>query len=227
MKRNLLRFFFSGVVLLCFFAYGNVFAAATPAILSYQGRLADSASNLLGGAGTTYYFKFSIWNNPTVGSGSKLWPASSPSSVPLTVRQGVFNANIGDTAAGYPDVLDYNFAGATDIYLQVEVSSDNVTFQTLAPRQRVGASPFAQVAGSVSGSSNGSYFGTTSPVGNSVVSIESTSTQGSALSIRSVLGQLARIFQIQNSAGTNVFSIDAAGGVFASSTLRTSGAVDF
>jgi len=84
-------------------------ASGTPTILSYQGRLTDENGNLLGGTGTTYYFKFSIWDNATVGSGSRLWPSSAPATTTATVRQGVFNVDIGDTAGGYPDTLDYNF----------------------------------------------------------------------------------------------------------------------
>src|SRR3989344_3462907 len=63
-------------------------ASGTPAIISYQGRLADSSDNLLGGSGTTYYFKFSIWNNATVGSGNKLWPPGTPGTTTATVKQG-------------------------------------------------------------------------------------------------------------------------------------------
>lgn len=135
------------------FGYNTVSAAAVPSIVGYQGRLSDSSGNLLGSSsGTTYYFKFSIWDNATVGSGSRVWPTSSPTSIALSVRQGVFNSQIGNTANGFPHVLDYDFASASDVYLQVEVSSDNSTFQTLSPRQRISATPFARVASSVSGS---------------------------------------------------------------------------
>jgi hypothetical protein len=98
-------------------------ATGTPAIISYQGRLADANGDLLGGSGTTYYFKFSIWNNATVNTGTKLWPSVDPTSTSLVVRQGVFNANIGDTASGFPQALDYDFNTSSDIYLQVEVLS--------------------------------------------------------------------------------------------------------
>jgi len=120
-----------------------------PSILSYQGRLTDSGGNLLGGAGTPYFFKFSFWDSATVGSGSQVWPIVSPSPVSLTVKQGVFNVNIGDTENSYPDILNYNFGSNKNIYLQVEVSANNSSFETLSPRQRITSAPFAEVAASL------------------------------------------------------------------------------
>src|SRR3989344_3527751 len=98
-------FVFILAAILSFSLLSEVATAAQipPQILTYQGRLADSAGDLLGGSGTTNYFKFSIWNNATVGSGTRLWPAAAPTSASTTVRQGVFTVNIGDTANGYPD----------------------------------------------------------------------------------------------------------------------------
>jgi|GEM_PF-2591617 len=200
-------------------------ATGTPSILSYQGRLTNSSGDLLGGSsGTTYYFKFSIWDSATVGSGTRLWPSSSPSAVSSTVRQGVFTVNIGDTASGYPHVLDYNFNTNSSIYLQVEVSSDNSTFETLSPRQQITSAAFARLSSAVSGTTTPSSFGTTTPIGSSVVTIQATSTASTLLSLRSYLGQTASIFQIQNSNASSLFFVDATGGVFASSTLQVSGA---
>lgn len=118
--------------------FGMVHAAQVPPqIFTYQGRLADSGGNLLGGAGTMYHFRFSIWNTAVVGSGNRVWPANAPSSTAAIVKQGVFTVNIGDTSNGYPDALNLDFSSGTNFYLQVEVSSDNVTFETLSPRQQL------------------------------------------------------------------------------------------
>ncbi|HEY4496010.1 MAG TPA: hypothetical protein VJC04_01490, partial [Candidatus Paceibacterota bacterium] len=207
--------------LICFST--SVYAAGTPSIFGYQGRLADSNGDLLGGTGTAYYFKFSIWNNSVVGSGTKLWPSNDPNSFSTTVRHGVFNVNIGDTAVGFPDALNYNFNTASDIYLQVEVSSNDVTFQTLSPRQRIASTPFAQLSSAVSGTSTPSSFGTTTPFGTSVISVEATSTLSTPLSLRAFLNQTANLFKIQDATNVNLFSINSAGGVFASSTLNVTG----
>ncbi|MFA6463851.1 MAG: hypothetical protein WCV55_02500, partial [Candidatus Paceibacterota bacterium] len=89
------KFLFLATIFLIIFSVpfaSNTYATSgVPSTISYQGHLTDSGGNLLGGAGTPYYFKFSFWDSSTVGLGTKLWPATSPSSVPLTVRQGVFN----------------------------------------------------------------------------------------------------------------------------------------
>src|SRR3989344_3444182 len=186
-------------------------AAGTPSIVSYQGRLLDSSGNLLGGSGTTFYFKFSIWDASATTSGSRLWPSAAPTAFTKTVREGVFNVNIGDTDNGYPDLLDYNFNTNKNIYLQVEVSDDNVTFQTMSPRHRIGSTPFAELSGAVSGTSTPSSFGTTTPIANTLVTIEATSTDIIPLTIRAFVGQVANLFQIQNSAGASLFSVNASG----------------
>src|SRR3989344_1816141 len=191
------------------------FAAGIPSVINFQGRLTNSSGDLLGGSGTTYYFKFSIWNNATVGSGTRFWPTNEPATTTANVRQGVFNANI--------HVTDFNFNDLSDAYLQIEVSSDNNSSQTLSPRQRISSSAFANLAGAVSGSTTPSTFGTTTPIGNSVVTIEATSTTATLLSLRAISGQAVNLLDIQNSAGSGLVFINSSGGIFASSTLQVTG----
>ncbi|KKT89087.1 MAG: hypothetical protein UX26_C0024G0010, partial [Parcubacteria group bacterium GW2011_GWC1_45_9] len=132
-------------------AYGT---DGVPKIISYQGRLTNPSGTLLGGSsGTTYHFKFSIWDDPTSDpeTGNKLWPTGAPGIATTTVKDGVFNINIGDTANGFPDALTYNFYDNRDVYLQVAVSSNGTSFEILSPRQRIAASGFALNADTVSG----------------------------------------------------------------------------
>ncbi|MDO8430258.1 MAG: hypothetical protein Q7S73_02740, partial [bacterium] len=205
------------------FSFGSAAAVSgTPTIINYQARLTNSSGNLVTG---TYYFKFSIWDNPTVGSGNQLWPttAGAPHSTSTTVTQGVFNIKIGDTANGYPDPLNYNFNTNNTVYLQVEVSSDNASFEKLSPRKQISSAAFAQVAGAVSGTSTPSSFGTTTPIGNSIVTIEASSSGAVPLSIRGASGQSANIFQIQDSTSANLLYLNSSGSLFASSSLQVSG----
>ncbi|HRH22691.1 MAG TPA: hypothetical protein PLB51_01725, partial [Candidatus Paceibacterota bacterium] len=197
-------------------------AASVPSTLSYQGRLTDSSGNLLGGSGTNYYFKFSLWDNATVGSGNQVWPASAPTSFATQVKEGVFNVNIGDTANGYPDALTYSF-NSPNLYLQVEVSSNNVSFETLSPRQSITSSAFAQVAGAVSGTGQSS-LGTTTPASNAVVTVEATTTSAIPLVVRGTTGQTADLFSVRNSIGTSLFAVNSSGGLLASSSLQVTGA---
>lgn len=154
-QHSFLKTFSLSLVILAivFFATSPaVFAApGVPNIVSYQGRLTDNAGSLLGGSGTNYYFRFSLWTTSTIGGGSKLWPAGQPGTVTASVVDGVFNVNIGDTASGYPDALDYNFNDSDAVYLQIEVSSDGSSFETLGPRQRIVSSGYAINAQTVAG----------------------------------------------------------------------------
>lgn len=155
----------------------NVVIGSTPesdsaTILNYQGRLLDASSAALGGAGTDFCFRFSLWdqNQPTSGDseGTQLWPTSTPSTMTVNVTEGVFNVAIGDIAAG-GDVLDLDFSANPKVYLKVEVaaqvssSCSGVTFETLYPRKKVGAAAYAMNASKVAG-----YLPAQSATGNQI-----------------------------------------------------------
>ncbi|MEK7508508.1 MAG: hypothetical protein AAB568_01485, partial [Patescibacteria group bacterium] len=123
------------------FFYSLTAGAAGPDIISYQGRLYDSAGRVLGDGGAIYYFHFSIWN--ATQGGEKLWPAGAPEIIPLEVAWGVFNARLGDSAQGFePLNLSFN---EDEYYLQIEVATtaDFSDGEVLSPRQRIVASGYA------------------------------------------------------------------------------------
>ncbi len=142
-------------------------ATGVPEIISYQGRLYDSSGNLLGGAGTNYYFRFSIWDSST--GGTKLWPSATPSIMTIQVRYGVFNANIGDTSAG-GDALTLDFNDDA-YYLQIEVASqaDFSDGEVLSPRQRITSAGYAKNADTVDG-----FHASTTPTANQIVALNSS-----------------------------------------------------
>jgi hypothetical protein len=148
--------------------------AAVPHIISHQGRLLDASGNLLGGAGgTEYCFRFSIYDDSALGgSDVKIWPAGSPSTMTVSVRNGVYNVGIGDTAAG-GDALDFDFQSTDSAYLNIEVatkvgstcaSGDGAeSFENLSPRQRIGSSGYA-----INSETVGGYTPAQSATGNEI-----------------------------------------------------------
>ncbi|TAK04301.1 hypothetical protein EPO34_04150, partial [Patescibacteria group bacterium] len=151
-----------GVLLVTGMIFGQIGVAHAdvPRIISHQGRLLDSAGDLLGGSGgTDYCFRFSIFDDATVGApDSQLWPAGTPSNMTAEVTQGVFNVNVGDTGAG-GDLLDFNFEDDDDVYLNVQVATQvggscaggDESFENLSPRQRITSAPYAINARTVGG----------------------------------------------------------------------------
>ncbi|MFA7192499.1 MAG: hypothetical protein WC089_04360, partial [Candidatus Paceibacterota bacterium] len=125
-------------------------AAGVPTLLHHQGRLLDSSGNLLGGSsGTNFCFKFSFYDNSSVGSGTKLWPSGSPSKMTTNVKNGVLNVDIGDTSVG-GDALNFDFASADEVYLNIEVAESQSgscsgvsSFENLSPRQRIVSAGYA------------------------------------------------------------------------------------
>ena len=128
-------------------------ATGVPEIISYQGRLTDASGALLNG---NFNFRFSIYDSPNPPGGTKLWPAGTPGTNTLAVTDGVFNVNLGDTANGFSDALDYDFQSSDTVYLQVEVFNTATSgWETLSPRQQINSAGYAINAGSVLGRTPG------------------------------------------------------------------------
>lgn len=127
-------------------------AAGSPMKIAYEGRLTDSSGNPLGGTGTVYCYRFSIYDSAT--AGSKLWPAGTPSDTTATTTDGIFNAVIGQTDTLTSTVFD--FSTTSTAYLQVEVNTTTSTcggsWEALLPRQQILASGYSLQSANVYGS---------------------------------------------------------------------------
>jgi len=195
-----------------------------PKIISYQGRLLDSSGNLLGGGGTAYCFRFSLYNASS--GGTQIWPAATASIMTATVANGVFNIGIGDTSAG-GDALTYNFQSNDTTYLNVQVATKvdslctggSEVFETLSPRERVVAAGYAINADAVDGfnaSTNAS--GTMIPV----IASDTLTLAGVNPQINAVA---TNTLTLQGGAGTGAIQFFSANNYVTSSTFRMAGMV--
>jgi YVTN family beta-propeller protein len=116
--------------------------AATPStIITYQGKLLASGTPVT----TTLPMKFVLYDDPTGGTARYTAAGTLPttSTVSITPTSGLFSINLGDTVGingnpisnAIPDTL---FSTYPDLYLEVTVNG-----QTLTPRKRLTAAPYA------------------------------------------------------------------------------------
>jgi hypothetical protein len=213
------------VVLFTGAVFHQAFAGVgVPRILSYQGRLLDSSGNLLGGSGTSYCFRFSLYNASS--GGTQVWPAATASIMTATVANGVFNIGIGDTTAG-GDALTYDFQDSDTIYLNVQVATKVDTlctggsevFETLSPRARVVAAGYAINAYSVDG-----YAASTNASGTEIPVLASDT-----LTLAGVNPEInatgTNTLTLQGGAGTGAIQFFSANNYINSSTFHLTGTV--
>ena len=107
-------------------------AAAVPSVINYQGRLTDNTPQQTPLNGTVT-MEFSLWDAQV--GGASLWSETRS----VSVVGGLFNVILGEQTPVPPSI----FTGGAERYLEIHVSGE-----TLTPRQRIAAAPFAHVAAS-------------------------------------------------------------------------------
>ncbi|MDP2631718.1 MAG: hypothetical protein Q8P30_03045 [Candidatus Uhrbacteria bacterium] len=120
----------------------EAFAASPPNIISYQGRILNANSVPVSDA--TASMTFELYDSLT--GGECLWPGlygfdSCPGiagAVTVSLTDGLFSENLGDTAAGYVSMADDIFGQETALYLEVTVNGE-----TLSPRKQITSAPYA------------------------------------------------------------------------------------
>ncbi|MBI4992556.1 MAG: hypothetical protein HZC26_00220 [Candidatus Magasanikbacteria bacterium] len=169
------------------FAVGMVFIflfflAATPAEagnqqITFQGKLTNASGNTVSNG--TYYVKLTIYDAAT--GGSCQYTASSTcasvTSTSVTVTNGIFSVNLGDTSASLAAISPTLF-NSSALYLGITVCSGAGAGcdSEMTPRKRITASPYAFNADYLSGlatstiGGQGSYVPVTDSSGNFTIS---------------------------------------------------------
>ncbi|MFA5945742.1 MAG: hypothetical protein WC802_02425 [Patescibacteria group bacterium] len=124
-------------------------AASAPNITSYQGRLLNANGVPIATATASVLFEF----YDALSAGTCLWSNSSATCASATARtvtltDGLFSENLGDTAAGVPyaAIADTVFGSNAGVYLQVTVNGEALT-----PRKQIVAAPYALNADTLDG----------------------------------------------------------------------------
>jgi hypothetical protein len=116
-----------------------------PAVVSYQGEVRVGVDPYTGNG----YFKFAVVNAAGNGTswsndGSSAGGSEPTAAVQLAVSDGLFSVLLGDTTlGGMTQALTADVFSQPNRYLRVWFSSDNVTFNQLAPDTRISAVPYA------------------------------------------------------------------------------------
>lgn len=156
----------AAVLLALFFqALLPVLAASPPNIISYQGRVLNSAGVPLTDSSASVIFQ--IYDASS--GGNCLWSNSSAScatatAMTVTLTDGLFSVNLGDTNASFAAIGDSIFADNTSTYLGVTINSE-----TLTPRRQIVAAPYAHTADTLDGFNSSQSGGTSAfaPITNS------------------------------------------------------------
>ncbi|MFA4836236.1 MAG: hypothetical protein WC749_09235, partial [Dehalococcoidia bacterium] len=125
-----------------FFMSAKTADAATlgaPSTIGYQGRLKSASSGAVVSNGT-YYFRFYLYDASTGGT------QVTSDTATLTVTNGYFSTNIDLST----DVVDF----VNNLWMEIGVSTDNSTFDTMTTRVKLNASAYSFVTRSIENSAS-------------------------------------------------------------------------
>jgi hypothetical protein len=122
-------------------------AAAVPALINHQGRMAVNGVNFEG----TGHFKFALvnatgtttyWSN----NGTSTAGSQPTAAVSLTVTRGLYAVLLGDTSLANMTALPVTVLDHADVRLRVWFNDGTTGFQQITPDQRLASAPYALVA---------------------------------------------------------------------------------
>lgn len=209
----------------------HVRAVAPPNIITYQGRLLNANGVPITDASASIIFRLYDASS----GGSCVWSNSSATCASATARtvtltDGLFSENLGDTAAAtpYAAISDSTFGSNASIYLDVNVNGESLT-----PRKRLVAAPYAVNASTIDGFDSTQAGGTSAAalVLDSNGNLQLTgSPQGSGISQGSVYVNPAAGVVAANETlfaaavgGSLRFVVDAEGDILTQGDLSVSG----
>lgn len=131
---------------ICFVVFGGYLSAALKVraavpnnIISYQGRILNTSGAPV--ADATLSMTFRLFD--AVSGGTCLWSnisstCASNTARSVTLTDGLFSENLGDTGASYAGIPDSVFQNNAAVYLQIEIGGEALT-----PRKLLTAAPYA------------------------------------------------------------------------------------
>ncbi len=157
---QLRRFLASGVLGVLLFAglfsftLSKAHAASAPNILNYQGRLLNANGVPISAASASISFAlYTTLASGGPGDPECVWTNSSMAGASavartVTLTDGLFSENLGDTAAGtpYAAIADAVFANNASLYLEITINGE-----MLSPRKQIVSAPYAMNSDSIDG----------------------------------------------------------------------------
>lgn len=220
------------VLCMCLGGLSGVHASAPPNIVTYQGRVLNT--NGVPVSDSSVDMKFFLYTASA--GGTCLWSNSSadcdsdtPGSTTarsVTLSTGLFTQNLGDTSDSFAAIADSVFADNTSIYLEVIIEGE-----TLSPRRRVTAAPYALNAQRLDGVDSTGFLASDGDTatgiydfsgsvwsGASPIVFEGATADDFETSFSFVDPTADRTITFQNGSGTVAFTSDITGGLWEDGT---------